>query len=120
MDVAEPLCPKHSEIKWPSSTLEEILVAVKKIKGKKASGPDGCSPEIIKAVVEDHPEKCLTAMKNVLRTGIFPIAWKIGRLVLLEKEKEVGEGHRGYRPLSKLNVLGKLLEELILIRLNVK
>ncbi|KAK9731331.1 hypothetical protein QE152_g13731 [Popillia japonica] len=97
------------------SSREEV-----KAKGKKASGPDGFYPEIIKAVLEDHPEKCLTAMTNVVQTGIFPKEWKIGRLVLLKKEKKVSKEHPGYRLLSILNILGKILEQLVLIRLKEK
>ncbi|KAK9751461.1 hypothetical protein QE152_g5014 [Popillia japonica] len=34
-----------------------------------------------------------TALNNVLWTGISPKEWKIGRLVLLEKEEKVDQGH---------------------------
>lgn len=128
VEVAKSLFPAHTEIEWakltveqvPLFTLEELIAAAKKFKVKKASGPDGITPEVVEAVVQDHPEKCLSAMNSVLQSGIFPKEWKIARLVRLEKEKKADQGHQGYRPISLLNVLGKLLEQLLLSRLKAE
>ncbi|KAK9753588.1 hypothetical protein QE152_g1894 [Popillia japonica] len=60
-------------------------MAGNRIKGQRAAGQQG--PEVIKVVVRSHPEACLAVMNKLLTTGRFPETWKVGRLVLIPKER---------------------------------
>lgn len=48
---------------------------------------------------------------------LFPKKWKEANLVLLEKERKVGQAVPTYRPICLLNVLGKVYERLLNERL---
>jgi hypothetical protein len=57
---------------------------------------------------------------NCISSGIFPRIWKTARLVLLRKwNKPPGEAS-SYRPLYLLNGIGKLLEYLLVKRLELQ
>lgn len=126
-DIARTLFPSHSVKEWkraevkieeiPKFTVEEMVQAVEKIKEKKAAGPDGISPEVVKAVVLHSREESLSIVNDLLVTGRFPDTWKMSRLVLIPKEQKQDQQQKSYRPICLLNVLGKFLEQLLLARL---
>lgn len=100
--------------------MEELEAVLKRMKGNKAPGPDGLTPEIVKIAVETNKEKVLDMYNKCLEEGVFPDEWKVARLVLIPKGKAVSLDDstvRKYRPICLLDVLGKILEGLILGRL---
>lgn len=127
MCIARKLFPEHDRLIWsppamvgnqaPRFTQEELAQAVAKLKEKKAAGPDGLPPEIVKLFATNFSELCLNMMNNLLIAGYFPETWKEARLVLIEKEKKPGQDIAEHRPLCLISALGKLLEHLLLIRL---
>lgn len=126
MRVAEELFPKHQTKIWPKiavkqedipiCTREEIVVAGRRIKTGKAAGPDGIPPEVIKAIAEQRPELMERTLNGIIKQGCFPREWKVGRLMLIEKPGKI-DGRTTYRPLCLLNVVAKLLEQIINRRL---
>lgn len=97
--------------------VDEIKYAGNKLTTGKSPGPDGIPSEVIKLVCEIWPE-CLVKIFNCcLERGIFPVKWKRQRLVLLRKGNKQLNEPSSYRPLSMLDSLGKLLEYVILKRL---
>ncbi|KAG5879712.1 hypothetical protein JTB14_000390 [Gonioctena quinquepunctata] len=68
----------------PPFTMKEFMEANK---DKKAPGLDNLPAEVIKAVVEAHPEVCLRIMNNLLAVEQLPKEWKTARLVPIEKGK---------------------------------
>lgn len=123
--IITALFPVHDPVTWqppmvrdiPLFTQEELQIATERIKCKKAPGPDGIPPEVIKTVAEHFPELILRVMNEALSIGEFPSMWKKARIVLLKKAKGVGNEPSSYRPLCLLDTPGKLLERLILARL---
>lgn len=127
MEIAKKLFPvvpitpkaklyvKESEI--PLFTIQELEDATKKLREKKAPGPDGITAEAIKAIVKESGGECLAVFNKVLTAGVFPDIWKVARLVLIEKGKKPNQQGRAYRPICLLDCLGKLLEQLLLGRL---
>lgn len=95
LQIAKELFPEHKKIKWtripvneddiPECTIMEIREAGQKIKTGKAAGPDGIPPEVIKAVALRKPEIIQELIDSLIKNGIFPNAWKICRLTLIEK-----------------------------------
>lgn len=126
-EIAEKLFPTHPCSVWaklpfnssevPLFTSEELLKAAKRLKEKKAPGPDGIPAEIVKIVVREHTQLCVDVLNHTLLKGEYPTEWKVAKLVLIEKHKP-DQTEKAYRPICLLNVLGKLLERLILNRLN--
>jgi len=100
-------------------TSSEIGEAVGKIGGiRKAPGPDGIHGRIIRLTVGplmDLWSECLTAC---LREGLFPEKWKVAKMVLLKKGGDSSLDPKNYRPICLLNEMAKLLERIIVSRLN--
>lgn len=127
VEIAKKLLPCHEENIWPEITLEEtdipffkedeLRAAVKQIKSKKSPGPDRIPPEIIKAAMNAFPEVFLNIMNHQVKEGVFPKIWKTAKLVLLEKPRKPGDVDTKYRTICLIDVVGKVLEQLIAARL---
>ena len=98
-------------------TLEELKRAGGRIKERTAPGIDGVPNEILKEVIGVYPEILLEAFNSCLREGRFFADWKKQGLVLLRKGKKPLVDPSSYRPICLLDTMRKLLEELILQRL---
>lgn len=98
-------------------TEEELSQAVGRLAARKAPGPDGIPNEVIRAVGETHPRVLLDMYNSCLLDGIFSTQWKRQRLVLIPKPTARPEDAPAYRPLCMLNGLGKVMERLVLQRL---
>jgi hypothetical protein len=103
----------------PLFTTSELREACLRLPPGKATGPDGIPNEILLRVARIVPQVFLEAFNRCLSENKFPERWKISRLVLLRKgpDKPV-LSPSSFRPLCMLNSTAKLLERLILIRLN--
>jgi hypothetical protein len=129
--IVETLFPKHDETGWanqqhsngrvvinresPISNSELIDIA-KKLKPRKAPGPDGIPNEALKILVKRFPSVFRDTLQKCLDDCIFPDIWKKQKLVLLPKPSKAGDTN-AYRPICLLDSPGKLLEAVILRRL---
>ena len=95
-------------------TKEEVKQVIESLQPKKAPGPNGITNEIIKLVFKEIP-KTMTATYNAcLRTGRFPVNWKIAKILPIAKPgREKSADTSKYRPISLLNTEGKVLEKLL-------
>jgi hypothetical protein len=98
-------------------TADELAAAAKRLGNKKAPGPDGLPNEAIRAAVEAHPVDTLCIMNECLRQGCFPRQWKKARLVLIHKAGKPKDQPAGYRPLCMLDGASKLLERIVVDRM---
>lgn len=98
-------------------TLEELKHVGKALRSGKAPGIDGIPNEILKMVIEVYPEILLNAFNACLSAGEFFSDWKKQRLVLLRKGSKPLDEISSFRPLCLLDTMGKLLEGLVLHRL---
>lgn len=126
-EIAEALFPEAEETSWQSDgeeepqltpfTQREMERAAGRLKIKRAPGPDGILPEVVKAIVNVKGGLVLNLVNDILMEGKFPDMWKRARLVLVPKPgKDLREAN-GFRPLCLLDTMGKLFEALILHRL---
>lgn len=99
---------------------DELKLAIETLKPKKAPGPDMITPKIAQLYYKTNSEEMLHAFNNCLKRGIFPPIWKEAKLVLLEKPKKENETETSYRPICLISVIGKLLEKLVVQRLQVE
>lgn len=100
-------------------TLEELSTAARKMPAGKVPGPDGLMNEVLRRVVQTDPETVLALLNTCLRWRRFPEAWKTAKLVLLHKgaDRPIVEASN-FRPICLINNIAKLMERLILVRLN--
>lgn len=98
-------------------TEEELKESARKLKSKKAPGPDGIPAEVLKEIANTRPEILLNMYNCCLAEGVFPEPWKEQKLVLISKGKGDPVEPSSYRPLCMLDTTGKLFERLIKPRL---
>ena len=98
-------------------TLEELKKAGGRLKANTVPRIDGLPNEILKEVIVVYPEILLGAFNSSLREGRFFDEWKRQRLVLLRMGEKPLEDASSYRLICLLDTMGKLLEEMILQRL---
>ncbi|KAL7304831.1 hypothetical protein TKK_0003054 [Trichogramma kaykai] len=104
----------------PSWEFSEVDLAFKSLKKGKAPGPDGISNITLREIWRAIPRQIKVLLDSCLQSGVFPDEWKIARIVVLYK----GNGKdpskaRSYRPISLLNGMSKVLEILMVGRLNL-
>lgn len=105
----------------PLLTHEELRHGILRIQSRnKSPGPDGISSAILVAVYQAYPDWLMSIFNCCISAGIFPRRWKTARLVLLRKGDKPIEEASSYRPLCLLNDVGKLLEFLIVRRLETQ
>lgn len=100
-------------------TKEEVLIAAKKLRRGKASGPDGIPAEVVQIAANMHADALLQVLNKCLRQGLFPDTWKTGNLVLIPKEGCTPQNEK-YRPICLLDALAKLYEHIVNERLRVE
>ncbi|UYV85105.1 hypothetical protein LAZ67_X004585 [Cordylochernes scorpioides] len=101
----------------PPFSENEVKLTAFKFGKMKSSGPEGIDNTVVKALVRMHPSLLSRLFNKCLDTGTFPEAWKVARVVLLEKSGRKGNSPNDYRPLSLLVCLGKVLDSLLAQRL---
>lgn len=100
-------------------TIDELMQACDCLPSGKAAGPDGVPNEVLFQVARVKPRAFLDTFNTCLRESKFPLRWKKSRLVLLHKGSgKPNDSPASYRPLNMLDSTAKLLERLILKRLN--
>ena len=98
-------------------TLEEIRNAIESMGNKNAPG-DGITGEIYKSSFEIFPNY-IRAMYECLRRWVFPERCKREKLIPIAKRgKENSEDVSKFRPISLLNTGEKVLEKVLINRIN--
>lgn len=108
-------CDYSSPLPSPFS-LEEVSDAIMSFSRKKAPGHDGLTVEMIQNHAIFTP---LTIIYNsCLEFGLFPDTWKHAVVKVIPKPgKEDYSDPKSYRPIGLLDVMGKVLEKLLVRRI---
>ena len=129
-DSEEGELPLHSEMRNAALTppaggctelftAKEMYEALAKMKSRKAPGPDNFDLEIIKAAMPIISKDLLNIFNACLMQLVFPNEWKVEKVMAIRKgEDKIATDPRSYRPICLLPILSKLLEALILNKLN--
>lgn len=127
--IIDGLFPQHEPTVWPATpygqegnemvqiTNEELIAVAKKMKSKKAPGPDGIPNVALKTAIVTNPDIFRSSLQICLNEGHFPSQWKRQKLVLLPKPGKPPGDPGSYRPICLLDTLGKLLERVLSNRL---
>ena len=100
-------------------TVQEIRNAVASMGDKKAPGEDGITGEIYKSTFEMLPNYITALYNGCLRTGAFPTRWKRAKVIpIIKPGKDNSDEVSKFRPISLLNVGGKVLEKVLINRIN--
>ena len=100
-------------------TLEEIKQTIESFSQKKAPGLDGITGGIYKTVLLIFPRILTTMYNQCLKLGQFPKRWKMAKVILILKPNNNNcPDPNKYRPISLLNMGGKILDKLLINRIN--
>ena len=103
----------------PIISYKEINMAISTFKNKKAPGMDNFKIEFVKELWRKIPDAICGLMNNCLNQGTFPKLWKVANLrILLKDESKDRILLSSYRPIALLSVIGKVLEKIIVNRVN--
>jgi hypothetical protein len=99
-------------------TKQEIHDILYKFNPRKAPGEDALNSEILLHTFRIFPDT-FTEIYECLRRGHFPKQWKTSVLIPIIKpgKEELNEAQK-YRPISLLNVGGKVFEKLLIDKIN--
>ena len=100
-------------------TKQEVGNTIGSMNNNKAPGTDGVTGNIYKQVFNTVPTFVTALYNGCLKQGIFPTIWKEAKIIPCikpgqEKSIEVTK----YRPISLLIYGGKVLEKLLINRIN--
>lgn len=100
------------------ASLEELESIIKRLKMRKSPGLDGVSNKAVKAIPKKCKVKLLNILNACLRLNYFPTNWKTAIIITIPKPGKDHSLPENHRPISLLSTLSKILERLILKRLN--
>ena len=89
---------------------QEIAQLIKGLNISKASGSDGISACMLKATSDSIAPSLSNLFNLSISKGHFPEQWKVARMVPIPKSA-TKHSPSGYRPISLLSLLSKLLEK---------
>jgi len=98
-------------------TSEELAHVIKLLKCENAQGPDNIPPEFLKHLGRN----CLSWLREFYSSCLdrvaIPKIWRKATIIAVPKPNKPTDDPRSYRPISLLCVPYKLLEHLLLFRL---
>ena len=100
------------------TTEDEIKSTIKKLKANRATGPNSIPAKILKNNKNEQAKTLFDLINLVLQSGTFPDILKTAKIIPIYKKEESLE-RKNYRPISLLSNMGKIIEKLIHIRLNI-
>lgn len=85
-----------------------------------APGPDGIPDRAMRLLPDCFLDSLVSFYNKCIKDGIFPVEWKIGRLVLIPKQGGAADGDiPKTRPICVLDELGKTFERIICKKINM-
>ena len=131
VEVVRALYVRRETIAWPMIGVvevppfreKELKMAADRLKDGKASGLDGIQSENTRMEAEEHPRTVLSIMnQNESRTGewFLPGQMTKGENGPIRKPDKSPEGPSSYRSICILDTMSKLLEYLLLGRIEAE
>ena len=98
-------------------TIEELDIAIGKMKVRKAPGPDNIHPEQIIMLGKSARRMLLNIFNHSWDNGWTPQSWKSANIIPLLKNGKPKDQVSSYRPISLTSHISKLMERMIERRL---
>ena len=99
----------------PPWTLEELRLAIKRLKMRKSSDESGLTAELLKAAPDEFFVRILEAFNVVLQSGRIPETWKLTTFKMLPKKLRAIQTN-DFRPIANSKFFYKVFAYLILGR----
>ena len=99
-------------------TVTETNKTLQKCRNRSAPGEDQISYLILKNLDREQLSHVALIYNSCLRTGYFPNAWKLAKVVMLPKPGKDLTKATSYRPISLLPAMGKIFERIVASRLS--
>lgn len=99
-------------------TEDELRSMIKLTNNNKAPGYDKISYKVLKKITELDGNYLVKFYNACLRHLYFPKTLKKGQLILFQKPGKKLDGAKSLRPITLLPVIGKMLEKIIINRIN--
>jgi hypothetical protein len=100
-------------------TQGEMKQTIESFNGKKAPGVDRITSGIFLQAFNIFPRVVTAIYNQCLKRGCFPRRWKIAKIIPITKPgKENSMEPSKYHPIILLNIGGKILEKLLINRIN--
>ena len=99
-------------------TYDELTAAIKTLKNGKAPGNDNIHTEFLKNLAPEVMRWLQHFLSICLETSTIPSRWKTAKVIATLKPKKPANEPKSYRPISLLSHIYKLLERLILSKIN--
>jgi archaellum component FlaG (FlaF/FlaG flagellin family) len=96
---------------------EEVQEAIMSLKVSKAPGPKGIPNRDLKHLPQREVSIRVLIFNAILLTHHFPIAWKHARVISILKPGKDPALPLSYRPISFMDTIGKLFENILLARI---
>ncbi|XP_075534882.1 uncharacterized protein LOC142570380 [Dermacentor variabilis] len=107
---------ENSELDAPI-TLAEVRAEINRLRTKSAAGPDRVSNKMLRNLDDSSIANLATYMQECWEKGTIPQEWKLANLIFIPKPgKKLG--FENLRPISLTSCVGKLMEHVVLTRLN--
>ncbi|XP_038106909.1 uncharacterized protein LOC119766433 [Culex quinquefasciatus] len=100
----------------PPFSMAELSIAL--LTGNNtAPGPDKIKFSLLKNLPDVAKQRLLKLFNTLVEQNVIPHEWRQVRVVAIQKPGKPASDHNSYRPISLLSCLRKLLEKMILDRL---
>ena len=100
------------------TTENEIKSIIKELKANKTTGPNSIPTKILKNNKNELSKPLCDLINLVFQSGAFPDILKTAKIIPIYKKGDPLECDN-YHPISLLSNIGKLIEKLIHVRLNI-
>jgi hypothetical protein len=97
---------------------DELIGVIKKLKNKKSPGIDKIQNQLIKRLPSRGIVYLLFIINSCLKLSYFPERWKTAKVTPILKPSKSPTSPESYRPISLLCAVSKILERIILNRIN--
>lgn len=98
-------------------TYRDTSDCIRRLKNSKSPGIDGINNRLLKNLPPIGITILTVIFNSCLFSGYFPNQWKLAKVIPIPKPGQPKNEANGYRPISLLSSISKVLERLILTRL---
>ena len=104
------------EVNMEAFTVEEVKMAIKRLKNGKSAGIDGIQAELLKHGGEETTKKILQLCNRIWETGEVPRDWRDGIIIPLPKKGDLKDCNN-WRGITLLSVPGKVMASILMNRI---
>ncbi|KAL1137894.1 hypothetical protein AAG570_009589 [Ranatra chinensis] len=110
----------HKPPQFPirKTNIHEVRWLIKHLPNRRSPGPDTIQNIILKQLPLKAHRYLTNIINSCLAIEYFPSDWKQANIIVFAKPGKDPTDLKNYRPISLLNTMGKILEKIILKRLN--